>query len=321
MHLRFFVVDEFGAMHDKIVDDVPELHKGKLVMNFPRAIAEFENAMHKFPVKKVLYRSTFHGKGLEFDSYCVFADGDDADLIDWKASLRANEIMAKKYIEERDLNVYFLVDVSNSMLFGSGDKLKAEYAAEFIISLSHLIVGSGDRIGLVMFSDKVVKVLHPSSGKNQFALFAKFLSDSSLYGGGFDFDKAVEHVTRRVSSDYTVFILVSDFIKTRKSSLKGLRLIGSKFETVAVMIRDKFDENLPETGQQFSIQDPYSGRQMILDPSIAAEVYRKNVVRQKGLIKEMLKRSRVDLLELQTDKGFTMPVSGFLRGRALGGRV
>jgi uncharacterized protein (DUF58 family) len=315
------MVDEFGAMHEKVMSDAPELHKGKLVVNFPRAIAEFENAMHKFPVKKVLYRSAFLGKGLEFDSYRVFADGDDADLIDWKASLRANAMMARKYIEERDLNVYFLVDVSNSMLFGSGDKLKAEYAAEFVISLSHLIVGAGDRIGLVMFNDDVVKMLHASSNKNQFALFAKFLSDSSLYGGGFDLDKAIDHVLRRISSAYTVFILVSDFIKTRKSSSMSFRLIGSKFEALAVMVRDKFDENLPKTGQQFSIQDPYSGRQMILDPAIAAEMYRKNVVRQKGAVKEMLKRSRIDLLELPTEKGFTIPVSGFLKGRALGGRV
>jgi uncharacterized protein (DUF58 family) len=315
------MVDEFGAMHEKVVSDAPDLHKGKFVVNFPRAIAEFENAMHKFPVKKVLYRSAFLGKGLEFDSYRLFSHGDDADLIDWGASLRANEMMARKYIEERDLNVYFLVDVSNSMLFGSSDKLKAEYAAEFVISLSHLIVGAGDRIGLVMFNDDVVKMLHASSNKNQFALFAKFLSDPNLYGGGFDLDRAVEHVLRRINSAYTVFILVSDFIKTRKSNLRSFRLIGSKFEALAVMIRDKFDENLPKTGQQFSIQDPYSGRQMILDPSIAADVYRKNVVRQKGAVKEMLKHSRIDLLELPTEKGFTIPVSGFLKGRALGGRV
>jgi len=315
------VVDEFSVMHEKVMAGVPKLKKGKFVMNFSRAIAEFENAMHKFPVKKVLYKSAFHGKGLEFDSYRMFMQGDDADMIDWKASLRANEMMAKKYIEERDLNIYFLVDVSNSMLFGSSDKLKAEYVAEFVVSLSHLIIGSGDRVGLVMFSDEVVKMLHPSGTRNQFALFTKFLSDSSLYGGGFDLDKAVEHVFQRVNSAYTVFVLVSDFIKMRKSNLRSLRLLGSRFEALAVMVRDKFDEHLPKTGLQFSTQDPYSGRQMILDPSIAAELYRKNVIRQKGMVKEMLKHSRVDLVELVTDKSFSIPVSGFLRGRALGGRV
>jgi len=295
--------------------------KGKLLINFPRAIADFENAMHKFPVKKILYKSVFRGKGLEFESYRAYGVDDDASMIDWKASLRANELLAKQYIEERQLNVYFLVDVSNSMLFGSSNKLKAEYSAEFVASLSHLIVGAGDNIGLVMFSDKVVKILRPLASKNQFALFTKFLSDSSFYGKGFDLNKAIEYVLKTVKSSYTVFILVSDFINTKKDSLRSLRLMGSRFETFAIMIRDQLDENLPKTSYQFSVQDPYSGRQMILDPEIAAERYRKNVIRQKGLVKEMLKRSRIDLLELMSDKGFAMPLSNFLRDRAMGVRV
>ena len=207
------------------------------------------------------------------------------------------------------------------MLFGSSNKLKAEYAAEFVASLSHLVVGSGDNIGLVMFSDDVVKVLYPSASKNQFALFTKFLSDSSFYGGGFDLNKAIDYVLRTVKSSYTVFILVSDFIRVRKDNLRSLRLMGSRFETLAVMIRDQLDENLPKMGYQFSVQDPYSGKQMILDPEIAAERYRKNVIRQKGLVMDMLKRSRVDFLGLMTDKSFAIPLSGFLRGRAMGGRT
>jgi uncharacterized protein (DUF58 family) len=300
---------------------VPTLsNKGKFLLNFPKVIGEFENAMHRFPVKKVLYRAIFRGRGLEFDSYRSFAPDDDASLIDWKASLRSNDLLAKKYIEERNLNVYFLVDVSNSMLFGSGKKLKAEYAAELVVSLSHLIIGSGDRIGLVMFSDKVVKVLHPSGSKNQFALFTKFLSDPDYYGGGFDLNGALDYILHTVKSPYTVFVLVSDFINPKKESEKFLGLMGTRFETMAVMIRDNVDENLPKTKYQFSVQDPYSGRQMILDPEIAAEQYHKNVIRQKGILKEMLKKSRVDLLELMTDKHFAIPVASFLKTRAIGGR-
>ncbi len=313
--------DELNVMHKKIMSDSPKLHKGKFLLNFPKVIAEFENAMHKFPVKKILYKVIFRGRGLEFDSYRNFSPDDDASLIDWKASLRANSLLAKKYIEERELNIYFLVDVSNSMLFGSTDKLKAEFVAEFVVSLSHLVLGSGDKIGLVMFSDDVVKILRPSRGKNQFALFMKFLSDSSFYGGGFDLNKGIEHVLRMSNSPYTVFILVSDFIKTKKNSERELRLMGSKFETLAVMIRDPLDENLPKTKYQFSVQDPYSGRQMILDPDIAAKRYRKNVVRQKGMMKEIFKHSGIDLLELVTDKGIVIPLSGFLKQRAMGSRM
>ncbi len=296
-------------------------NRGKFVLNFPRAIAEFENAMQKFPVKKILYKNIFRGKGLEFDSYRVFQQDDDASLIDWKASLRSNQILAKKYIEERELNVYFLVDVSNSMLFGSGDKLKAEYAAEFVASLSHLVLGSGDRIGLVMFSDKVVKFLRPARTKNQFALFTKFLADSSLYGGGFDIDKAVNHVLQTVKSPYTIFILVSDFIRTKKESLANLKLMGTRFESLAVMVRDRLDEDLPDSNCQFAVQDPYSGKQMVLDPAIARDKYRKNVLRQKMMIREMMRKSRVDLLELVSDKSFVIAVSSFLRGRAVGARI
>jgi len=297
----------------------PVLKKGKLVVNFPRKIAEFEGALRRFPVKKILYNVMFQGRGIEFDSYRNFSQSDDASLIDWKATLRSNTLLAKKYIEERNLNIYFLVDVSNSMLFGSGNKLKAEYAAEFVIALSHLIVNSGDKIGLVMFSDDVVKILHPSNSKNQFALFTKFLSDSSLYGGGFDLNKAVDHVLRSVKSSYTVFILVSDFIKTRKDCERTLHLMGTRYETLAVMVRDQMDEHLPNTGYQFAVQDPYSGRQMVLDPAIAAERYRKNVIRQKGLMKEIFQKSRIDLLELMTDKSFAIPTASFLKARATGG--
>ena len=295
--------------------------KGEFLLNFPKAISEFENAMHKFPVKKILYRTVFRGKGLDFDSFRLFGPGDDASLIDWRASLRADNILARKYIEERDLSIYFLIDVSNSMLFGSSKRLKAEYAAEFVASLSHLIISAGDRIGLIMFSDDVVKFLHPSSSKNQFALFTKFLSDSSFYGKGFDLNKAIKYVLQIVKSPYAVFILVSDFIKTKEEDLRNLRLMGSKFETLAVMIRDPLDENLPKTKYQFAVQDPYSNRQMILDPEIAAGRYRENVVKQKKIVKQMLKDSRIDLIELITDKHFSIPVANFLKGRASGARI
>jgi len=308
-----------GALKEGIAYDISK--RGKFVINFPGAISQFENAMHRFPVKKVLYKSVFRGRGLEFEAYRGYGPDDDVSLIDWRASLRANELLAKQYVEERMLNVYFLVDVSNSMLFGSSDKLKAEYTAEFVASLSHLVIGSGDNIGMVMFADDVVKVLHPSSSKNQFALFTKFLSDPNFYGGGFNLGKAIEYVLKTVKSSYTVFILVSDFIKMRKSDAKSLRLMGSKFETVAVMIRDELDENLPKINYQFSIQDPYSNRQMILDPVMAAERYRHNVLRQKSLVKEIMKQSKIDFLELITDRGFTIPVSNFLKGRAAGVRI
>jgi uncharacterized protein (DUF58 family) len=294
---------------------------GKFLLNFPRAVAEFEHAMQKFPVKNILYRNIFRGKGLEFDSYRVFEQDDDASMIDWKASLRANQILARKYIEERDLNVYFLVDVSTSMLFGSGSKLKSEFSAELVGAMSHLILGAGDNIGLVMFNDHVVKILYPNKNKNQFPLFVKFLSDENLYGGGFNLDNAITNALRTVKSPYTVFIIISDFINTKKESIDKLKLMSARFETIAVMVRDRMDEELPDSGYQLAVQDPYSGRQLLLDPHIAGERYKKNVIKRKNVVRTLMEDSGIDLVELVTDKGFVGPVSGFLKGRAKGARI
>ena len=300
----------------------PVLDKGKFKINFPTAIVELESALHKFSVKKILYNTLFRGRGLEFESYRRFEFDDDANMIDWKASLRANSLLAKKYIQERDLSVYFLIDVSNSMLFGSGSKLKAEYAAEFAVSLGHLIISSGDRIGLVMFSDDVIKILHPANSKNQIALFMKYLSDPNFYGGGFNLNKAITHVLSVINFPYTVFFVVSDFIKTRKDSETSLRLMGSRFETIAVIIRDSLDESLPKTKYQFALQDPYSGRQMIMDPEIIAEKYKQSVIHHKEMLKEVFKKSRIDLLDLMIDKSFAHRTATFLKARATkGGRI
>lgn len=305
--------------YKNVDNSLPNLNfskNAKFNVNVSGAIAEFESVLRKFPVKKVLYNLLFRGKGLEFDSYRQFEFSDDASAIDWKASLRANSLLAKKYIEERDLNVYFLVDVSSSMLFGSRDRLKAEYAIEVVCALSHLIMTSGDRIGLVMFNDRIVKFLHPSNSRNQFALFVKYLSDVNFYGGGFDLKAAIDGVLSYVKSPYTVFVLVSDFVKMREESARGLCLIGSQFEAFSIMIRDELDENLPKTKYQFALQDPYSKNQMILDPEIAIERYRAAVVRQKGILKGVFKKSGIDLLELMTNKSFAIPTVSFLKARA-----
>jgi uncharacterized protein (DUF58 family) len=278
--------------------------------------------MNTFPVKDILYQSVFRGKGLEFDSFRDFDEtSDDFALVDWKASLRANKLLAKSYVEERDLNIYFLLDVSNSMLFGSGNKLKAEYAAEMIVSFSRLILGFGDRVGLIMFSDDIVKILHPSNSKHQFAIFMKFLSDPSLYGGGFNLDKAMDRALKTINSPYTLFILVSDFIRTRKDIDRRFKMMGSKFETIAVMIRDKMDEDLPETNYQIAVQDPYTGKQVILDPDIASEKFRISVLKHKGMLKDLFRKSKIDLLELNIEKSFAIPISSFLENRAKGGRI
>lgn len=295
----------------------PVLQKGKFSIKFSEAVSNFESAIKKVPVRKILYRTIFRGKGLEFDTYKTVEQSDDASVIDWKASLRANELLAKKYIEERDMNFYFLVDVGNSMLFGSGEKLKAEYAAEVVAALSHLILGTRDKAGLILFNDKVIKILPPSNGRTQFYIMTQFLNDSSLYGGGFDLNNVTKYLLQHVKTEHNVFFLVSDFLSFDETYQRNLLLLSTRFETVAVMVRDPFDENLPKTSLQFAIQDPHSSQQMILDPNLATQRYRESVVMQKNMIRGVFRKTRIDCIELSTDKTFVIPLVSFLKRRAL----
>ncbi len=306
---------------DKTSSDAPILRKGDFLINFSRAVGQFENAMQEFPIKKLLYQSVFQGRGLEFESYREFMPDDDASLLDWRASLRANQLLARKYIQERNLNIYFLVDVSNSMLFGSNERLKAEYTAEVVAALSHLVLNSGDRVGIILFNEGIVKILRPNNSKTQFSLFMKFLSDPSLYGGGFDLKGAVEYAIENISSEYTAFILVSDFIRVNKNVERSLKLMGSKFETMALLVRDPMDDALPDTGYQMSVQDPYSGRQMVIDSSIAGDKFRQSAEKQKGVLKDLFKQSKIDVLELSTSEHFAVPVATFLKNRSSGRRT
>jgi uncharacterized protein (DUF58 family) len=289
-----------------------------LEINFASALSQFEKVIKEFRVRNIVYRTIFRGKGLEFESYRNFEQDEDSSMIDWKASLRASKLLAKEYIEERNLDIYFVVDVSRGMLFGSGNKLKAEYAAEIILALAHLMIDSNDNVGLVLFSDKIVKFLPPARGKNQFFLFLKYLSDSSLYGHRTDFKNVFQDVLKKINSRSSVVILVSDFLRFRGGMDRELRLLGTKFETFALMIRDPFDDTLPNVRAQVVVQDPHSGQQMVIDPSLVSGRYALNAEVQKNLVKQQFGSSRIDIAELNTGKSFIIPLVSFLRARARG---
>jgi len=105
------------------------------------------------------YKSVFKGRGLEFKDYRPYTPDDDASTIDWKASVRANKLFVRDFEEERNLNVFFLVDVSSSMVYGSIDKLKIEYVGELTAALSFVVLNAGDSVGFALFSDRIVSFL------------------------------------------------------------------------------------------------------------------------------------------------------------------
>ena len=195
------------------------------------------------------YRKVFKGKGLEFEDFRKYTPQDDAFAIDWKASVRANKLLIREFREERDIDVFFVVDVSSSMLFGSTEKLKHEYAAELVAALSHFVLQSGDRIGLVLFSDKIVKFVEPKKSINHYYVMLKNLLTPEFYGGGYNLGSAMDFIMS-VVKDKSMAFVVSDFIGLEKNWKRSVRDASGTLDGVAIMIRDPRDRRLhPDSGQ------------------------------------------------------------------------
>src|SRR3989344_3680916 len=262
------------------------------------------------------YKSVFRGKGLDFSEYRPYDRNDDASLIDWKASMRANELLIRQYEEERDLNVFFVVDCSSGMIFGSTDKLKNEYAAEIVISLAFTILEVGDSVGLVMFNDKIMKKVYPGKGRGQFYSVVRELTNPENYGGGFDFENISDFILNYLKES-TVVIIVSDFVGLSESSIESIKLITNKYDTVGIMVRDPRDKVLPEDVGQVVIEDPYSNKSLLIEPKLIKEVFEEEIKRQEKWIKDSFLKNKSDFLSLTTDRSFIKPIVGLFMERAI----
>lgn len=289
-----------------------------LNVDLPKVIKEFEIAMRKMVATRIIghYRSVFRGKGLEFDAYRDYLPNiDDAQRIDWKASMRANELLVKEYIEERDLQILFVVDVSNSMVFGSTAKLKNEYALEMVASLADLILSSGDRVGFVLFNDKIIKLRMPAKGQKQFFMLTRILLDPDIYGGNYDLGKILKILTTSLTPEITAIILVSDFIGQRDWGM-NLKRLNKKIETIGIMICDPRDRTLPSDSQQIVVADPYSNKTELIDSSLIKERYERYARQQEEEIRRFFSEAGCDFLKLSTDKSFIVPLATFFKMRA-----
>ncbi len=287
----------------------------KLNTNMPAAVSELEGILKRFMIRKILYKIIFRGKGLEFDAYRDYAPDDDALMIDWKASRRANKLLVKQYIEERDLKILFIIDVSDNMVFGSTPKLKCEYAAEVAAALAHLILISGDKVGYIFYNSGKVKDVPYKPGTKQFYYLVNDLNNAAYYGGISDLksllDDLVIHLDRGTSS----VMIFSDFINLDKSCEESLRNFCAMFETVAVMIRDPRDMDMPNVQGEVILENPATKRQILIDPSVVREHYKKFAFEQKEFVKHMFTSHGADFLGLTTDKSFAPEVATFLKAR------
>ncbi|HLD43437.1 MAG TPA: DUF58 domain-containing protein [Candidatus Nanoarchaeia archaeon] len=260
------------------------------------------------------YQSAFRGSGLEFVGYRPYTQNDDATLIDWKASRRSDQLLIKEFMEERNLNIFFLVDTSASMMYGSTEKLKSEYAAEFVASFAYVMLGNRDAVGYAFFNEHVHKKVPPASTKIRFFQLTQDLENPGNYGGGCNLSNALEFCVKRLPKGTMTFV-VSDFIGIKEDYTKYLSVASQKLDLIGVMIRDPRDRTLPQDNVQVMVKDPFTGKQLLFVPEDMKDAYESYVKEQEHEIQNMFFQKGADFIALSTDKAFVTPLIDFFRRR------
>ena len=213
------------------------------------------------------YRSVFKGRGIEFDEVREYTQDDDVRDIDWNVTARMGSPYIKKYVEERELTVLFLVDVSASGAFGSSEKSKRRTAAELAALLAFSAGKNGDKVGLMMFSDKIELYVPPRSGSRHTLRLIREMLAFEPASAGTDIDLALKECAKLMKKRGIVFLL-SDLI-AEKSFESSLKLLNRRHDVVALQISDPVEQSWP-TARPVVIEDAESGKNWILIWLIAA---------------------------------------------------
>ena len=277
---------------------IKELH-----VNFEDEIRQIKIVGRREILSKTVegsWATTFKGSGLEFTGYRPYTFSDDASMIDWKASLRSKDILVREFEEYKNFNVVFVVDVSNSMLFTTGKKFKAEYAAQLTYTLSQSAFHAGDAIGLFMFSDKVHVSLPPSYGSGMKQRFERVLKNPDYYGGKRDFKRSLLEINSSLS-DNAIIVILSDFFGDMGDWKKYLSILGTRHQVVGIMIKDLRDYQLPKNGGQFVVKDPNGIETIYIDSGQYAAEYERLAKEHENTIKHLFKRLRSDCVVVQNE--------------------
>jgi len=260
------------------------------------------------------WNTIFKGQGLEFAGYRGYTFSDDASRIDWAASLRTHELLVRELEEYHNFNIFFLLDVSNSMLFSSTGKLKAEYAAEVVFSLCNAMMQDDDAIGMGMFTDKLVAKIPPSLGKESYYRILKDLTNPDNYGGSFDLTKVLQYV-RSFLKERSVIVIVSDFIGLKEGWNQYLNIISQIYDVIGIMVRDPRDFEMPKVAGQFYVEDPFTHEKLYIDSRQYAKLYESDNKRQEEIIRKSFEKAKLGFVKLRTDEDFQEPIMNYLRKR------
>jgi len=259
------------------------------------------------------YHSAFKGQGMEFAEVRPYQYGDDIRNIDWNVSARYDETFVKIFEEEREQTVLLVVDISGSEDFGSVYKFKREIAAEICAIVAFSAIQNDDKVGLLLFSDHVELFVPPKKGRRHVLRLIRDLFAHERTSTQTDVSVALNHVVN-VLNRRSIVLLVSDFMDDDFES--PLRAVSRRHDTVAVHLIDPREVELPSVGL-LELTDAETDENIVVDTGsvIVRAAYSENARLRREAVEQVLQRTRVDRIPVQTDEGYIEPLIRFFRYR------
>jgi len=258
------------------------------------------------------YRSRFRGGGIEFSEVREYSAGDDARRIDWNVSARYNDLFVKEFVEEKELNVYVIIDMSASNDFGF-IKTKKELGIEVAASLMFSAIKNNDRVGMGLFTNSLEKFVPARKGKKHMMQILQELLDYNPKNTNTDILKSLSELQNNLKRRSVIFI-ISDFIS--ESFLKSLKILKFKHQIVLVNISDVHETEIPNIGHAY-LEDAESGEQILVNTSDKKFQEHYSILLKKTRDKNEyeIKKLGIDFLNLSNEESFDITFNRYIRNR------
>jgi uncharacterized protein (DUF58 family) len=264
------------------------------------------------------YHSVFKGQGMEFAEVREYQPGDEVRSIDWNVTARMRQPFVKRYVEERELTVMLAVDLSGSARFGTATRFKSELESELSAVLALSANRNNDRVGALLFTDRVEHVVPPGKGRRHMLRLIRDLLAFEPVGTGTNIGVATEYLAKMLRHRSIIFI-ISDFVGAEYE--RPVKLLAQRHDVVAVTVEDPRERELPDIGLARFV-DPETGETVDVDTSDRAvrESYEAVVGEEADSRRRLFRRLGLDEIAVRTDRGYVEPLMRFFRLREQRGR-
>jgi len=262
------------------------------------------------------YHSVFKGRGMEFDEVRPYQVGDEIRSIDWNVTARTGEPHVKRYVEERELTVMLVVDASGSENFGSVHRFKRELAAELTAVLSFAATTNNDKVGLLIFTDRIELFIPPRKGRRHVLRLIRELLAFAPQSKGTDIKLALDTVNQILKRRSIVF-LVSDFLTPAESYQKELMVTNKRHDVISIDLHDPLEDSVDDVGL-LALEDPETDDVIWIDTSDPAwrNSYQLRIEIHNADKDRIFKQANVDCIHIATNQDYTASLTSFFNERA-----